>query len=949
MTQLQKVKHEARRAEQRSNWPLAIELYKDAIRLDERSGGSASDIAIYNRIGDLYLRQGDTAAAVDYYEQAVDRYASHDLKTSAIALCNKILRIAPDDDEVYRKLGRLHASNGLLAEARGSFLEFAGRMQHKGEITEALEAVQEFVNLTGDEEIRVVFAERLLAGEMSADAAAQLRLVYEARAARGANAEAIRSRILEIDPGADPRADSDPGIASTPEPRRNSSSTAAAGQERSPTKSVVAPPDTEPTAGDTVRLSQLVLNDLGDEAESLRFVPEVTRSEPAAPADYRGAELSEDMTAILTRFRAQVSEIVEDTDYTVHYDLGVAYLGMGLLDEAIGEFQLSIQSPTMLAPAHALLGECLSARQAGGEVDPSAADDRGVSDLDLLSPADELLQDRAEGGESLQLEEPTEPEPAAESSDSRPELETMEPTEEEQAEELAGLLFKARLAQYRSRQAQAESRTDHAAHLELGLAYLRMGLLAEATRDLDVAAAGPRAISGKALEALNKIAEDPDEDPDIRVSALRSLAGHGRRDQALEAALELHGMLAPDEPLREAVLELIRAIDPASDAAQPASEAGTAEPMAVDQAEDPIAETDQILAGIEDFEDDLEPKSYSPSDAPTGPASDAVEDSPHEVTPGAAVGQDPEVLFEEGLASLAAGRPEQASEQLYGALELFEQQRQIPRAVAVVDRLLELKPNDVVLHHQKAEYAIMSNDRVVLIQSYLDLAACLRRQNAPRAARTVYGRVLDVDPGHGGARAGISELDEEEVRREGQSARRAPVASGAADVETASDVCVPRETSTGHETRPPDAAREPSQDFDTMLSELRTHTHEGTPVDFTSHYELGVAFAQMAMWEEAARELQAAVRGLEDPLPAYELLGECLIALEKYGVAERVLAVAEALPTGDDVEKLGILYFLGLACLLGGDASTGREYLERVCTVDIGYRDAAARLSSLSE
>ena len=71
------------------------------------------------------------------------------------------------------------------------------------------------------------------------------------------------------------------------------------------------------------------------------------------------------------------------------------------------------------------------------------------------------------------------------------------------------------------------------------------------------------------------------------------------------------------------------------------------------------------------------------------------------------------------------------------------------------------------------------------------------------------------------------------------------------------------------------------------------------PPDYESHFELGVAFRQMEMWEEAAREFKLAAQGLTDPLPAYERLGECLLALRRYDEARRTLEVAMAQPGPD--------------------------------------------------
>ena len=61
MAHFQKLKNQARREEQRGRWVQAIELYKQAIRFEEDSGATSVDFGLYNRVGDLYLRQGDTA------------------------------------------------------------------------------------------------------------------------------------------------------------------------------------------------------------------------------------------------------------------------------------------------------------------------------------------------------------------------------------------------------------------------------------------------------------------------------------------------------------------------------------------------------------------------------------------------------------------------------------------------------------------------------------------------------------------------------------------------------------------------------------------------------------------------------------------------------------------------------------------------------------------------
>ena len=48
---------------------------------------------------------------------------------------------------------------------------------------------------------------------------------------------------------------------------------------------------------------------------------------------------------ILEQFKRGIEENLETDDYQAHYDLGVAFKEMGLLDEAIAEFQKALRAP----------------------------------------------------------------------------------------------------------------------------------------------------------------------------------------------------------------------------------------------------------------------------------------------------------------------------------------------------------------------------------------------------------------------------------------------------------------------------------------------------------------------------------------------------------------------------------------------------------------------------
>src|SRR5256885_8293063 len=107
------------------------------------------------------------------------------------------------------------------------------------------------------------------------------------------------------------------------------------------------------------------------------------------------------------------------------------------------------------------------------------------------------------------------------------------------------------------------------------------------------------------------------------------------------------------------------------------------------------------------------------------------------------------------------------------------------------------------------------------------------------------------------------------------------------------------------------------QDFQDMLQRFKQGIDENIDeADFQSHYDLGVAFKEMGLLDEAIAELQKALRAPDGKLRSSEALGVCFIDKGAYVVAESILRRALELPASSDQERLGVLYWLGGA--LGG-------------------------------
>lgn len=201
MADITRLKNKARREEQRENWSRAIDLYMKALEQSEASGDFGADLSLYNRIGDIHLRLGDKDEAVSFYETAIDQYAEQDLHTSAIALCNKVLRVLPDRLGVYLKLGRLQLATGLQAEARVNFQRYAAEIA-EDDPDAALAGLEEFAAETGDPEMVARFTDDLQRLTSAEEAADRLRSLKERLETQGRDTSELELRLEELGAGA---------------------------------------------------------------------------------------------------------------------------------------------------------------------------------------------------------------------------------------------------------------------------------------------------------------------------------------------------------------------------------------------------------------------------------------------------------------------------------------------------------------------------------------------------------------------------------------------------------------------------------------------------------------------------------------------------------------------------------------------------------------------------
>jgi pilus assembly protein FimV len=97
----------------------AIAEYQQILRQDPK------DQATLMTVGDLFARQGDMPQAIEYFERLAQVYLSDGFNSKAIAIYKKIAKLAPAELAPLERLADLYVQQGVLSEARPLFLQIA--------------------------------------------------------------------------------------------------------------------------------------------------------------------------------------------------------------------------------------------------------------------------------------------------------------------------------------------------------------------------------------------------------------------------------------------------------------------------------------------------------------------------------------------------------------------------------------------------------------------------------------------------------------------------------------------------------------------------------------------------------------------------------------------------------------------------------------------------------
>jgi tetratricopeptide (TPR) repeat protein len=350
-----------------------VETSKRLISLYMQLGEYNSIVEELNSLGDIYMREGQEREALNYYKEALKMSPDdHDLKMKVIELEKKISteelstagvektldeaiieadilmkyglyenakdlldkfkQIYPDNIEIHQRLKKLYKEIDHKEEAITECLALKDLYDKRGEQENSAQIVKEALEINPDDERLSSFKEMPM-------------YQYTVETAKAPSIEEYSEEIAEADFYI----------------RQGLIDEAHEILER---LNNIFPDNVEikrrlESLGHVVETGEPKVEKHEEVLEEKVAIEEMAKSEDVIEAEeVEELELDKDVLDIFEEFKKGLEKEVKEEDYETHYNLGIAYKEMALIDDAIKEFQISKKDPKRAISASNMLGLC---------------------------------------------------------------------------------------------------------------------------------------------------------------------------------------------------------------------------------------------------------------------------------------------------------------------------------------------------------------------------------------------------------------------------------------------------------------------------------------------------------------------------------------------------------------------------------------------------------------
>lgn len=178
--------------------PQAIAEYQLILKYEPK------DQVTLMTIGELYIRQGETFQAIEYFERLAQIFVGDGFLTKAIAVYKRIAKLAPEEIKPLERLADLYVQQGVMSEARPLFLQLAEIHLKHNRQAEAVALLKKLLLAEPDNlRIQIRLADLYQLMGKPGDAVETYVSAAQRALARGDHAESDKQsdKALKLDPG----------------------------------------------------------------------------------------------------------------------------------------------------------------------------------------------------------------------------------------------------------------------------------------------------------------------------------------------------------------------------------------------------------------------------------------------------------------------------------------------------------------------------------------------------------------------------------------------------------------------------------------------------------------------------------------------------------------------------------------------------------------------------
>lgn len=378
----------------------AREFYNKAINIDPRN------ISSFIGLGKIARLSGDTKQAYEYINnaltispdnnEALHSYAALAIETNDIdnakQALTKLIESAPSNIQYKKLLGSIYLKEGLLEKALDELLPYIDEELNAGRFDEAEELIKNFREIRPVEVKRrliIIYKAkndknsainelRDLAGILESEGLPEEALqAYREILQLDISLEAVKEKIKELEktlrivPEKDREkefVEEAPHITKEPSRRPAPAKTPGNFEEKLAEAAFYAQQGLKEEA---IKLYEELLSfapgneDIIKKINSLRTPREREAKEklqvkiPVPEEELSAKAATEEETkGVFNKFKKGIDEKLEEDDFESRYNLGIAYKEMGMIDDAIKEFQFAARNPLKGIQCSSMLAAC---------------------------------------------------------------------------------------------------------------------------------------------------------------------------------------------------------------------------------------------------------------------------------------------------------------------------------------------------------------------------------------------------------------------------------------------------------------------------------------------------------------------------------------------------------------------------------------------------------------